>query len=133
MCKKDHQIIFKTSMSISSLCNYRDACILVKETIAVPNTAAAAAANNINKKVIFRNCAPFTNFISRIKNMQVNDAHSIDVVMPIYNLIEYSDNYSNTFRILWQYCRDETTLANNGDITDLNEGNADTNSFKIKE
>ena len=87
-------------MLISSLCDYRDACILVKETIAVPNTAAAAAANNINKKVIFRNCAPFTNFISRIKNMQVNDAHSIDVVMPIYNLIEYSDNYSNTFRIL---------------------------------
>ena len=133
MCNKDHQIIFKTSMLISSLCDYRDACILVKETIAVPNTAAAAAANNINKKVIFRNCAPFTNFISRIKNMQVNDAHSIDVVMSIYNLIEYSDNYSNTFRILWQYCRDETTLANNGDITDLNEGNADTNSFKIKE
>ena len=56
-----------------------------------------------------------------------------DVVMPIDHLIEYSDNYSNTFGILWQYCRDEPALANNGDITELNEGNFDTNSFKIKE
>ena len=53
--------------------------------------------------------------------------------MPMYDLIEYSDNYSKTFGILWQYCRDEPVLANNGDITDFNEGSTDTNSFKIKE
>ena len=63
------QIKFKTTMLISSLCDYSDACILVKGTISVNNTAAAGAAvNNTNKKVIFKNCAPFTNCISEIKN-----------------------------------------------------------------
>ena len=65
--------------------------------------------------------------------MQVVDAHDIDVVMPVQNLIEYSDNYSKISGILWQYCRNEPTLATNGDITDFNTDNADTNSFKIKE
>ena len=42
---------------------------------------------------MFTNCAPFTNCISRINNMQVDDAHDVDVLIPMYNLIEYSDNY----------------------------------------
>ena len=50
------------------------------------------------------------NYISRINNTQVDDAHDIDVAMPVYNLTEYSDNYSKTSRILWQYCRVEPTL-----------------------
>ena len=59
----------------SSLCDCSDAFILVKGTITVENTAAAeAATNNANKKVIFKNCAPFTSFISRISNTQVDDA-----------------------------------------------------------
>ena len=53
--------------------------------------------------------------------------------MRIYNLIEYSDNYSKILGILWQYCRDEPALDNNGCITDFNEGNAGNNLFKIKE
>ena len=53
--------------------------------------------------------------------------------MPVYNLIGYSDNYSKTSGILLQYCRDELAVEDNGAITDCNEGNADTNSFKIKE
>ena len=53
--------------------------------------------------------------------------------MPIYNLIEYSENYSKILGILWQYCRDELAIDNNGCITDFNEGNAGTNLFKIKE
>ena len=52
--------------------------------------------------------------------------------MSMYNLTEYSDNYSKTSEILGQYCRDEPALANNCDITDFNEGNADNNSFKTK-
>ena len=52
--------------------------------------------------------------------------------MPMYNLTEYSDDYSETSGVLWQCCRDETALPNNNDITDFNEGNADTNLFKIK-
>ena len=101
------QIKFKTTMLKSSLCDYSDAYILVKGTISVTNTAAAGAAvNNINKKVIFKNCAPFTNCISEINNTQIDNAKDIDIVMSMYNLIEYSDNYANTIGSLWQYCKD---------------------------
>ena len=76
----------------SSLCDYSDAYILVKGIITVNETAAANAdANTTNKKVIFKNCAPFTNCISEINNTQVDNAKDIDIVTPIYNLIEYSD------------------------------------------
>ena len=89
------QIKFKTAMLTSSLCDYSDAYILVKGTISVNNTAAqGVAANNTNKKVIFKNCAPFTNCISEINNTQIDNAKDIDIVMPMYNLIEYSDNYA---------------------------------------
>ena len=79
----------------SSSCNYSDAYILVKGTITVNNTAAdSAAANNTNEKVIFKNCAPFTNWISEINNTRIDNAKDIDIVMPMYNLIKYSDNYA---------------------------------------
>ena len=78
----------------SSLCDHSDAYILVKGTITVANTAAQDAANNAaNKEVIFKHFAPFINCISRINNAQVDDAHDIVVVMPMYNLKECSDNY----------------------------------------
>ena len=71
--------------------------IHVKATITFPITAAdAASVNNINKKVMFKNCAPFTNCISEINNTQVDDAQDIDIVMPMYNLITYSDVYLKT-------------------------------------
>ena len=57
-------------------------------TITVPNTAAAAAAvNNTNRKVIYKNCAPFTNCIKEINNTQVDEAQDTDIVMTMYNLI----------------------------------------------
>ena len=85
----------------SSLCGYSDAYILVKGNISVNNTAGANAdANNTNKKVIFKNCAPFTNCISQVNNTQVDNAKDIDIVMPMYNVKEYSDNYSKAFRRL---------------------------------
>ena len=90
-------IKFKTTILRSSLCDYSDAYILVKGTISVNNTAGAGVgANNTNKKVIFKNCAPFTNCISEINNTQIDNAKDIDIVMPMYNLIEYSDNYAKT-------------------------------------
>ena len=90
----------------SSLYDYSDAYILVKGNITVNNTAAAgAAANNANKKVIFKNCVPFTNCISKIKNTQIDNAEYIDIVKPMYNLIEYSDNYSKTYGSLWKYVK----------------------------
>ena len=57
------------------------------------------------KKVIFKNCASFINCISKINNAQVDNAKDVDIVMPIYNLIEYSGNYSKTSGSLWQCCK----------------------------
>ena len=92
------QIRYKTAMLRSSLCDYSDAYILVKENISVINNASAgAAANNRNKKVIFKDCAPFTNCISNINNTQIDSAEYIDILMPMYDVIEYSDNYSETY------------------------------------
>ena len=88
------QIKFKTTMPKSSLCDYSDGYILVKGTITVPNIAAAGADANNVKKVTFKNCPPFINRISEINNTQVDNAKDIDIVMPMYSLIEYSDNYS---------------------------------------
>ena len=126
------QIKFKTTMLKSSLCDYSDAYILVKGTITVNNTAAqGAAANNTNKKVIFKNCAPFTNCISKINNTQIDNAKDIDIVMPMYNLIEYGDNYAKTTGSLWQYCKDMPARNNNNEITEFTLGNT-TDSFKFK-
>ena len=89
------QIKFKIAILKSSLCDYSDAYILVKGTITVPNTASTDAdANNANKKVIFKNCPPFINCISEIDNTQLDNAKDIDILTPMYYLIEYSDNYS---------------------------------------
>ena len=91
------QIKFKTAMLKSSLCDYSDAHIHVRGTITVNNTAVeGAAANNNNKKIIFKNCTPFTNCISEINNTDLDNAKDLDIVIPVYNLIEYSDNYSKT-------------------------------------
>ena len=113
----------------SSLFDYGDACILVKGNITVNNTAAnGAAANNTDKKVIFKNCASFTNFISKINNTQIDNAEYIDIVIPMCNLIEYSDNYSKKSGSLWQYCKDIPAVNDNGVF---NKANA-TDSFNFK-
>ena len=87
----------------SNLCNYRDAYIFVEGTLTVLNTeTSVAAVNNTNKNVIFKNCAPFTDCITKINNTQADDAQKIDAVMPMCNLIEYSDAYLKTSGSLWQ-------------------------------
>ena len=76
--------------SDTSRCDYSDAYILLSGTISVAgNSVAGAAANNTNKKVIFKNCAPFTDCISEINNTQADNAKDTDVIISIYNLIEY--------------------------------------------
>ena len=117
------QIKFKTIMLKSSLCDYSDAYILVKGTITIEGAgddAAARQADQRDKSAIFKNCAPFINCISEINNTQVDSAKDIDIVMPMYNLIEYSDNYSKTSGS-WQYYRDEP-----------NNNLANSESFKFK-
>ena len=126
------QIKFKTAMLRSTLCDYDEAYILVKGNITVNNTAAAAGdANNTNKKVIFKNCAQFASCISKINNTQIDNAEYIDTVMPMYNLIEYSDNYSQTSGSLWQYCKEIPTVNNAGNIIDFTATNT-TDSLKFK-
>ena len=127
-------IRFKTSKIRSNLCDYSDAYILVKRTITVPITEIAGTpVNNTNKKVIFKNCAPFTNWISKTDNTQVDDSQDIDIVVPMYDLAEYSDPYLKTPGSLCQYYREELAPANNNNIIDF-PANNDNNSnlFKFK-
>ena len=88
----------------SSLCDYNDSCTLVSGTITV--TVLAAGGGNNGIQLIFKNSAPFTNCISKINNTQIDNDKDIDVVMPMYDLMEYSDKYSKTSGRLWQYYRD---------------------------
>ena len=116
----------------SSFCDYGDAYILVKGNITVNITAAdGTAANNTIKKVILKNCAPFTNRISKINNTQIDNAEYIDIVMPMYNIIEYSGNYLKTSGSLLQYCKAIPAIDDNGAIVNFNGANA-TDSFNFK-
>ena len=118
------QIKFKTTMLKSSLCDYSDAYILVKGKITITgagNDAAVRQADERNKGVASKNFAPFTNSISEINNTQTDNCKDIDIVMSMYNLIEYSDNYAKTSGSLWQYYRDEP-----------NDNLADSESFNSK-
>ena len=95
------QIKPKISMLTSNLCDYSDAYILVSRTITIAESATCRENSNI--EVVFKNCAPFTDCISKINSAQIDTAKDIDAVMPMYNLIEYSDNCSKTSGSLWQY------------------------------
>ena len=97
-----NNIKLKTSKKIPNLCDYSDEYIHFTATITVLRTSAAAApVNKTNKKVIVKNCALFTTQNST----QVDDTQDIDLVMPMHNLIEYSDVYSKTSGSLWQCYR----------------------------
>ena len=122
------QTKFKTSMLRSSLCDYGDSYILVYRTISI----AGQAGDNSNKEVVFNNCAPFTDCITEIKNTPIDNAKDIDVVMPMYNLIEYSDNYAKASGSLWQYYRDEPALTDAGAIANFHAAN-NSASFKFKQ
>ena len=125
---------FKTIMLKSSFCDYSNAYILVTLNITVINiTAANANGNNTSKKVIFKYCAPFSNCISEINNTQLNKAKDIDIVMPMYNLIEYSHDYSKASGSICQSCKDIPGVNNNGNIVKFNGTNAaDLFNFEAK-
>ena len=130
------EIRIKTSMLRSDLCDVSDAYIVVKGNVTVNkktftaddidarnNTAANATATNTannnafgDKKLVFKNNAPFINCISKINGAKIDNAEDLDVVMPMYNLLEYSKNYRKTTGSLWNFYRDEpsrTIGANN--------------------
>ena len=119
-----NDIKFKTTMLRSNLCDYADAYILVKGTITIPGVGDDDAAKQLderNKGALFKNCAPFTKCISRINNTVIDTAQDIDIVMPMYKLIDYSDNYSKASGSLWQYYKD-----------DPNDNITQSESFKSK-
>ena len=87
----------------SNLCYYSDACIAVTGDI-------TATDGDANTKVAFKNCATFTKCITHINDEYVDTADNLDILMPMYNLIEYSDNYSETSGSLWQFKRDEQNM-----------------------
>ena len=108
------------------MCDYSEAYILVSGTIRITGTGADHAATQVderNKGVTFKNCAPFTNCISEINNTQIDNVKYTDVVMPLYDLIEYSNNYSKTLGSLSQYYRDESND---------NIANFESFQFKVK-
>ena len=93
--KQGDVIKFETETIKSSLCNYSDAFDLVTGNITV-------TADN-NTDVAFKNCAPFSTCTTKINDIFVDEANHIYIAMPMYNLIEYSDNYSDASGILWQF------------------------------
>ena len=131
------EIKIKTSMLRSDLCDFSDTYIVVKGNITVtkktftaddidaPNNTAAnvTATNTANnnafgeKKLVFKNNAPFINCISKINGVKIDNAEDLDVVMPMYNLLEYSKNYRKTTGSLWNYYKDEPNGGVNNGIT----------------
>ena len=106
-----NKISHNTKILKSNLCDYNDAYILVTGGI----TVVAAPAT----QVAFTNCAPFTKCITKIDGTTTDNAEDLDLVMPVYNLIEYSSNYSQTTGSLW-FCSKEEAINFNNDIADDN-------------
>ena len=124
------EIKFETTMLKSSLCDYSDAYIHVRGAVTVND---AAAANNNNTKVIFKNCTSLINCISQINNTDLDNAKYLDIVMAMYNSIEYSDNYSKTSGSLWQYCKDIPAVNDDNAVVDFTNNNlTDSFNFKVK-
>ena len=119
-------IRFKTTMLRSNLCDYADSYILVKGTITITgagDNAGERQQDERDKGVTLKNCASFSKCISGINNTDIDNAQDIDIVMPIYNLIEYSDNYSKTSGSLWQCYKDDPNV---------NLENSESFKFKVK-
>ena len=114
-------IKYDTRVLKPNLCDYGEAYILIDGTI-------RAAAANVNTRLALKNCAPFTKCNLEINDEHVDTAESLDITMPMYNLIEYSDNYQDSSATLYQYKRDEPPEANA-----INDLTTDTSScFKYK-
>ena len=111
------EIRIKTSMLRSDLCDISDAYIIVKGTIIVTNPNDAKR----NKAVTFKNNAPFMNCISKINGIKIDNAEHLDVVMSMYNLLEYSKNYRKTTGSLWSYHGDEPSdpLSSSSESLDI--------------
>ena len=116
-------IKFETKVIQPNLCDYSDAYILVTGDIKVTNIAA-------DNNVAFKFFAPFTRCVTHINDEHVETAENLDIIMPMYNLIEYSGNYSESSGSLYQFKRDESPM--NNDVNPLNIALNNSSSFKDK-
>ena len=120
----------------SNLCDYSDAYILVKGTITVTAPGVNNNANNIrdkrNRPLILKNNPPFVSCITRINVELIEDADDLDIVMPIYNLLQYSKNYRKTIESLYNYYRDEITTDDNDNFANINVVNSEAFKYKNK-
>ena len=115
-------IKFDTRVLKPNLCDYAEAYILIDGTI-------RAAAANANTRLALKNCAPFTKCNLEIHDEHVDTAENLDITMPMYNLIEYSDNYQDSSATLYQYKRDEPPEDNA--IVDLTVNNSSSFKYKV--
>ena len=120
----------------SNLCDYSNAYILVKGKIVVTTPGVNNNANNIrdkrNRPVILKNNAPFVSCITRINGELIENADDLDIVMPMYNLLEHSKNYRKTIGSLYNYYRDELTNDNNDNFANRNVVNSEAFKYKNK-
>ena len=108
--KPNKQIRFKTSMLRSDLYDYSDAYIVVKGMITVTDPDNDA----YDKELTLKNNAPFTSCILKINNTLINNAEYLEIVMPMYNLLEYRKNYRKTTGRFWNYYRDKPNEESTG-------------------
>ena len=125
-------IKFKTSMLISDLCDYSDAYVWVKGTITVtdPNDNA-----NFDRRLTLKNNGPFISCISKINGELVENAEDLDIVIPMYNLLEYSKNYEKPSRSLFNYYRDEPkehTIGDGDNAINISTRNSESFDYKTK-
>ena len=113
----------------SDLCDLSDAYIVVKGIVTV--SADERDRDELNRQVILKNNAPFISCISKINGVLVENAEDLNIVMPMYNLLKYSKNYSKTSPSLWNYYRDELTDETN-DNNGPNKNVINSKSFKYK-
>ena len=113
---------FETKVIKSNLCDYSDEYIL-----AVGNITTTSG--DPNTRVAFKNCALFTKCVTHINDEHVDNADNLDIIMPMYKLIEYTDNYLDTSGSLWQFQRDEQNMSNGNPASVTAD---DSSSFKYK-
>ena len=116
-------IKFETKVIKANLCSYSDDYVLVTGNI-------TTTGGNVNTKVAFKNCAPFTRCVTHINDEQVETAENLDIIMPMYNFLEYSDNYADSSGGLYHLKRDEQNI--NADRNLANVTTANSSSFKCK-
>ena len=107
------------------MCDYAEAYILVNGTIRAANAVNAT-------RLALKNCAPFTKCNLEINDEHADTAENLDIVMPMYNLIEYSGNYQDSSATLYQYKRDEPPVNDDGNTVNLTADNSDSFKYKTK-